>query len=304
MKKKKRILLLITERSGPRDKNWDFFENALAQELPKDVSLTMGELVRLTFEVDENGDRIYDREKGFSLDEFDLVIFRFIRREFARAAACASFLKARGIPYSDEQIQPGHWSKYSSLVMRYHAGLPPIPSVFSISSELEYMFTNDRMPFGYPIVIKDVNGRKGRLNFIVHNKQEATTVLQENPDCSLIVQKFIENDGDYRFLVMGDEVKMGIFRRANEGSHLNNTSQGATATLANLAAVESAVIKDALLAASLERLQLAGVDIMFDARTNQHYVIEVNSSPQLATGAFPGQKMKAYADYLVQRVHE
>jgi len=57
---------------------------------------------------------------------------------------------------------------------------------------------------------------------------------------------------------------------------------------------------DVVLSAKLENLQIAGVDLMFDSETGQHYILEVNSSPQLATGAVTDLKLKAYTDYLVE----
>ena len=45
---------------------------------------------------------------------------------------------------------------------------------------------------------------------------------------------------------------------------------------------------------------IQAVDLMFDSETGQHYILEVNSSPQLATGAVTNLKLKAYTDYLVE----
>jgi glutathione synthase/RimK-type ligase-like ATP-grasp enzyme len=297
---KKRVLILLAKQNGPNDKSWNFFRDSVARSFGDDVEVTMGGLLDLTFVINERESFVYDRVRHLSLDDFDLVVFRSVHagKYRDRTGACASYLRQKGIPYIDSKIAPNPASKYSAQTLRQAAGLKAIPSVFSSNAELTYMFENDLIPFGYPIVIKDVNGRKGRLNFIVHNKETAVKILSENMDIEFIVQRFIENEGDYRLLVMGDAVKLVIYRQAADGSHLNNTSQGASSSVLDPATLPAAIIEDALTAARLENLEVAGVDMMIERSTGEHYVIEVNSSPQLATGAVPELKLEAYAAYL------
>lgn len=298
MEHNKRILILISEEVAPSNKNWTFFKNSVSNAIGPDVDITMGALSSLTFELSKDGSKVYDRKRGFSLDDFDLVVFRYIRRSWAYAASCASFLQSKNISYIDSQIKPYPWSKYSAQAMRHGAGFASIASVTASNEELQYMVENDLIPFPYPLIIKDNNGKKGRLNFIVHDKQSAAQILRENPDVDFIIQEFIENDGDYRFLVIGGQIKLIIHRKATSGSHLNNTSQGATADVVEPGQFSERMLADTVLAAKLEGLEVAGVDLIIDKNTGQHYIIEVNSSPQLATGAVPDQKMKAYTDYL------
>ena len=93
-------------------------------------------------------------------------------------------------------------------------------------------------------------------------------------------------------------VSVIIHRQAQTDSHLNNTSQGAVAKVVDISNFSAKIINDVIQSAENEKLDVAGVDLMIDRNTGQHYIIEVNSSPQLATGAVPEQKMKAYTDYL------
>lgn len=298
MATKKQILILINKKNGLNDRNWTFFHDVVSNSIGPDVNITMGELESLTYELSENSSRVYDRTRGFSLDDFDLVVFRFIRRDFAFAASCASFLISKKIPYIDSNVKPGFWSKYSAQALRMSVGFANIPSVTSVTYELKYMIENNIMPIVYPLIIKDNNGKKGRLNFIAYDKQTALSIFDENPDVNFIVQKFIENNGDYRFLVMGGQISTIIRRKAQNNSHLNNTSQGASSSISKLSDFNKKMLSDVIKAAKLEGLEVAGVDLMIDKNTGQHYILEVNSSPQLATGAVPEIKLKAYTDYL------
>lgn len=296
---KKKILVLVHQKTSPTDKNWTFFKNAVINALDDDFyEVTMGALCDLTYELSDHEHKIYDSKRGFSLTDFDLVVFRIIRQEFARAASCASLLIEKGIPYIDSSIQPSSRSKYSAAAIRREAGFNTISSVYSNNLILGEMVNSDHLPVSYPIVLKDVNGRKGMFNFIANDKEAAALILANNPEVQFIVQEFIPNGGDYRFLVFGGKVALVIYRQAMAGSHLNNTSQGATSQIVPVEQFDQKILDDVVRAAQLEHLEVAGVDIMIDNVTSKHYVVEVNSSPQLATGGSPELKMKAYAEYL------
>jgi glutathione synthase/RimK-type ligase-like ATP-grasp enzyme len=295
----KKVLILIHKKSdtAPIDPNWEPYRDTVAGLM--DAEITMGALNDLVFELARDGMKVYDPARGFSLDEFDLVVFRIIRSQWARVAACCSLLRDKGIPYIDTMYEPRGASKYASEFIRFTAGLPVIQSVFANQQLLLRLLGDEsQSPLPYPFIMKDVNGRKGRLNFLIHDRKELEHAFAQNPDVEFIAQEFIPNDGDYRFLIMGDELKLVIHRLAQDGSHLNNTSQGAKSQQITIDSFDPQVVQDALKAAAVESIQVAGVDIIFDKRNGQHHVLEVNSSPQLLTGALPDLKMKAYADYL------
>lgn len=298
----KRILALIAERVGEHDKNWGLFHDLLSSEMAGSAEVTMGELKTLVFETSDQGARIYDPVYGFDMSEFDLVVFKSIRQQYGRIAACASYLQEKSIPYVDTRVQPGAWTKYSAQAMHHAAGLPVIPAVFSSTECLIGCIEDDRLPFSYPIIIKDVNGNKGKFNFIARNPSEAVAILSSHMDIEFMLQKFIPNNGDYRCLVLGGEMKMAFLRKAKDGSHLNNTSMGAQAELVEVTSFSKEILNDVIRAATTEQLEVAGVDLIIDRETNRHYIIEVNGSPQMATGALPDQKMAHYGKYLKQLI--
>lgn len=302
MESKKRILILINQRTSEADRNWYFFHDKVTESIGPDsnVEVTMGDMSQLSLELSAGDSKVYDQNAGWSLGDFDLVVFRFIRREHAVAGACALFLQRHNIPYIDTQIKALPYSKFIAQAIRQNAGMTGIPSFYAKPPIIRRTIEEDKLPFGYPLIIKDNNGRKGRLNFIAYTKDEALKIIDENTDVDFIIQAFIPNKGDYRVLVIGGEPKLAIYRQASGESHLNNTSQGATSEVMPLESIPEVAMADVVLSAKLENLQIAGVDLMFDSETGQHYILEVNSSPQLATGAVTDLKLKAYTDYLVE----
>ena len=53
-------------------------------------------------------------------------------------------------------------------------------------------------------------------------------------------------------------------------------------------------------AARIERLEIAGVDIIQDITTGEYYILEVNRAPQIATGACNDEKMIAYSEMVAE----
>jgi len=99
-------------------------------------------------------------------------------------------------------------------------------------------------------------------------------------------------------LVVGGVIRLVIERRRKDNStHLNNTSQGAQAKLIALADVSPEIKETALRAANIMNREIAGVDIMEHADTKVPYVLEVNASPQIASGAFMEEKLEVFRDY-------
>ncbi|HEU4914335.1 MAG TPA: hypothetical protein VFT16_02920 [Candidatus Saccharimonadales bacterium] len=296
----KRILILIhhvkDEAASP---NFGKFKTALDAFVDSSkYTVTMGALRDLVFEVSPTGMDIYDPKRGFSLADFDLVVFRIVRKEWSRVAACCQFLQAKNIPYIDSYNKPAAVSKASAAFVGRAHGIPVIPTLFSRADLLTEMVHTDAIPFDYPFVIKDQNGKKGRLNYLVQNKEEALAALSTPGETEFVIQEYIPNDGDYRVLIMGGEIALIIHRQSEAGAYLNNTSQGGTAQLIDPAELDKSMLDDALRAAALDEVEVAGVDLMIDNRTCRHYIMEVNSSPQLTSGAFPERKTKAYVEYL------
>ena len=106
--------------------------------------------------------------------------------------------------------------------------------------------------------------------------------LKENvkPVKAYVYQNFIPNTGDYRAFILGGRM-LGVMKRvAQEGSILNNVSQGASAYVETDVKVIKEVRDIAIKVASIFNLQLCGVDIIFDTKTQKYHFLEVNTVPQ------------------------
>ena len=104
-------------------------------------------------------------------------------------------------------------------------------------------------------------------------------------------------------MVYGDKIALAFRRQAQDGGHLNNISKGGKGTLVPPDSFAPQVLQDVLAAARAKNVQIAGVDVLFDERTNQHYILEINLTPQLAGGAFSAEHMQGLAALIRETLH-
>jgi glutathione synthase/RimK-type ligase-like ATP-grasp enzyme len=266
------------------------------------VGFSISVLSELSFLVNGENTYIRDEEQSFDIKDFDLVVFRTMGRSNEnkeRAEAVAIYCRKKGVKCIDSRL-PHVGGKLNSAYERWFNGLNvPKTAVGSVSSLVEIAGR-----FGYPVILKATDGKKGRDNYLVKTSQELTDIVAQNQDKQFVLNEFIPNDGDYRLLTLNYQVKMIILRQSDGRSHLNNTSVGGAATVVNEGDISQAVIDLAVAAAKTEGMEVAGVDVIIDKNTGTPYVLEVNRAPQVASGAFAEAKMGAYYRALKEMAEE
>lgn len=171
------------------------------------------------------------------------------------------------------------------------------PSLISSPSNDTLLAALADEPFGFPLIIKHNLGIKGRYNYLVHSLDEAREKLTDTKQ-GFLAQPFVPNSGEIRYLRFGTEAAPLLFKKlAAKGTHLNNTSQGGSGELVQVADVETNALEHADQAAEIMGRSVAGVDILL-GDDGKHYILEVNPTPSIATGVFLSEKQQAYADYL------
>jgi glutathione synthase/RimK-type ligase-like ATP-grasp enzyme len=179
--------------------------------------------------------------------------------------------------------------KLAQTHMFYLQGMPFIETLFSLDNQ---RLAEVAGTLGYPLILKDNLGSHGENNFLLNNREELEKRLR-NTEADMLVQKYHPNDCDYRVLVAGDKRPLVLKRTAVAGSHLNNTSQGGTAELDELPAD---LLEQSKNLAKELKMAVAGVDILRDKSSGEMLFLEINSQPQLLSGAFVGQKRKLFSE--------
>ena len=209
------------------------------------------------------------------------------------ARSVAHYAASKNIPFANSEAYYGRsFTKLSQCVIAVLNGIKTTPFVFSLNPEATLAYLRDK-PINYPCIAKAVAASKGRDNYLVDSIEQLEAILrdEQNPKKFFIVQPYIPNDGDCRILVMNGKVVRVIHREAKAGSHLNNTSQGGTASLLAVSELPQTVIDDSAKIAKLFRREITGVDMIKDKESGDYYFLEVNNMPQLATGSYVREKL-------------
>ena len=262
----------------------------------------------LIFETGEGGNKITIASSGEDISQYGLTYFstRRVKNNHYVSGSIALYLSNRNLDFVDRSVmyspEPAKLYQYILLTDNH---IPVPKSIFMLPDKMRVSYDKLVAALGLPFILKDNRGRKGQHNYLINSKEEFDRSLLQAADHKIwpIAQKFIPNECDYRFLVLGSQVAV-VLKRCRNGvnGHLNNVSSGATSETIELDYFPSEVVNSAVAAGRLVQQQVSGVDIIQDKETKLWYCLEVNPGPQINTGAFVELKQKALAKYLIQRL--
>jgi len=159
--------------------------------------------------------------------------------------------------------------------------------------------------FKFPVIIKGSGGDRGTRVFRANNLAELEKLVRDlrksetEEGKRYMLQEYIENEGDYRVLVLGEKV-LGVMKRTSQSKNefRNNYSVGGKVEVADL---PEEVKKLAVKAAKVCGLSVAGVDVMaknpsglrpapldrgaakeMSNNPNDYVILEVNKGPQFS----------------------
>lgn len=231
---------------------------------------------------------IYDARNGVDISAYSMVVVRGqgFRGNFDVLKTISSYCRHHDNVVINDYSGFRDSSKLMQATQFFELGIPVARTVFVTRAVLS---GGNSVEIEFPCIMKDVFGAHGNDNYLINNMLEASRIADNNIGKKFVLQRFVPNDNDYRILIVGDEVLV-FGREAAQGSHLNNTSQGGVATLIPQHDLPSKVIKDARRISDHLGMKISGVDVLADKNTGEYYFLEVNSQPQLMTGAFIDQK--------------
>ena len=220
-----------------------------------------------------------------NLLDFNLVFFRTVGEYIEQETLISEYCLHHNIPVVDSVFQHSlPWiDKKSFEYQRLDShNLPVIDSFFVTQNS----FKNIKQVLQYPVIAKITGGSKGEGVYKCNAEEELVKIF-ENEKQPLLIQKYIQNDGDLRVFVVGNTV-LGAIKRtsSNTDEFRNNVSLGGTAQIHKLSETETQL---ALQAARELQYEIAGVDIITDANGNL-FVMEVNRAPQF-TGFMQATKI-------------
>ncbi|HEX5448347.1 MAG TPA: RimK/LysX family protein [Candidatus Saccharimonadales bacterium] len=295
---KQKVLVLDVKKINSVE---NFFVKLEAES--KNLSFRHTTIDDLNFLIDEKGVKAFVGTEDIS--NFDFVYFKSVMDNRDPAVALAHYLSKRGIPFLDRAIM--HFplnNKLAQYVVLADESIRVPRSLYMSPSKMKdaYPYLVDYL--GLPFVLKDVQGSKGRNNFLIKSQADFDTLYsnQATSGLSFIAQQFIPNDGDYRVLVFGKRVGLVIQRKGAGGSHLNNVSSGGAAAMSDERVLPGSIRRKCVQAADLIKLEVAGIDVVKDKSTGLWYFLEVQHGPQITSSSFVDEKRAEFLKFLNKKL--
>ena len=295
----KKILLLTPGASTEGKRKSTAFAEYIRGFVGDKIVIEDCAISELFFELSPDEIAIYHPGKSFDLRDFDLVVIRHIGKMINEAQAIVQYCEYFGIRYTDGYLNRLMLdSKIGTQFLLWFNGIRNWPHTFYGNvDEMKRRFAE----FGEDVILKDNEGSRGRLNFLIHSVAEVDQIHNDNPGKHFMLQQFIANQGDLRILIFDGKPVLAIERKGDGVSHLNNTSQGGSARIVPVESIQQKVIDMCIKAAEVTKLQVAGVDVMF-AADGEPYLLEINNAPQVSSGSFKEEKAQKYSEMLLEMV--
>lgn len=295
-----KTVVILSSAESPQDRHiLNGFTSKLQGTLGDDIVLHAFHYRDIGWRLD-NGASIVHVPTGTDISRTDFVWFKSYVRYEEEAVAIAHLLGQLGISFaSSELLGTISTSKLTQYARLWAGGLPIPRTAYMPLRFLKKEFANLQKIFGEKLIIKAADGKRGDDNYCITTPIEVHKIIRKHKDQNFVIQEFIPNEADYRVLIVGNEIKLVIKRRRTDNStHLNNTSRGANAQLVEVTELSRRDQALCIDAAQTMKREVAGVDLMYDAQTNKPYILEVNSGPQVGSGAFTEEKLVIFTEYL------
>lgn len=294
----KKILILSISKDGSQREILDGFALSLNSQSEGAFECEVRHYSELEFIIGDGENDVKISGTDRSVLSYDFVYFRTFVGFMEQAVSLAHILsKHEKQFFCSELLIHLTTTKLAQYAILSVNNIPLPRTVYIHPTMYESAFENIREVLAVPFIMKAVDGKGGNNNFLVESKEQFQEIYQTHPKIDFIFQKFIPNSGDLRVLIVGSEIRLVINRaRVDDSTHLNNTSQGASAKLLDKGELTDQVQALSLSAAAALKREIAGVDVMFEETTGKPYILEVNSSPQIGSGAFVDEKIEVFVD--------
>jgi len=220
-----------------------------------------------------------NEKQGFEIDADDtIVICRRSVEDYLSSMDLVSQLEKMGyFCINSRECIEDCQDKYRTYLRLKELGVETPRTALVRSEEgLEKAF--DDVGGKFPVVLKTLTGSKGLGVFIAESLISMKSTLQtiwKLSESEILMQEYIESDGDLRIHVLGDQVIAGMKRFKIKDDFRSNFSLGGKIKPVKISDETAAI---AIKANKAVKGTWTGVDIIKD-KSGKQYVLEVNASP-------------------------
>ncbi len=175
-------------------------------------------------------------------------------------------------------------SKITDCMAFARSGIPIPDSIFVHRSHIEKSLPLIQKVCGYPLIIKDIRGAKGKDSRYVTAEADLLSALGSLPkNKKFIFQRYIPNEYDWGIMVANGVVVAGEKSYPSAGEFRNNSCNGAREHFIDVVDIPEAIKAIAIKASGLLGLSWSRADIIIDRETDLPYLLEVNRYPGITS---------------------
>lgn len=269
--------------------------------------------VKYYFSSFENAELFLDGKKaevlidGKPLTRWSTIYPRKVGKHRGLAHILAHFSKNLGIRFIDKYHEHTKDSSDAAKIIQMFrlavAGIS-IPKTYFAGAYSKKHLEKAAIFLKFPVVIKECNTSQGAGVFLAKNIDELEKIITERLSKSnkreIFLQEFIPNDFEYRILVTGDKVAVAEKKiRSEKEEFRNNVHLGAKEEFVDISQVSDRIKEEALSAAKIVDIQVAGVDIV-ETKDGSPVIFEVNSCPAFTLDDKISSEVSQLAEYLTE----
>lgn len=244
---------------------------------------------------------------GKPLTTWSTIYPRKVGRNRGLAHILAQLSKNLGIYFIDRyHEQTKDSSDIAKIIQMFRLALAgiSIPKTYFAGSYSKKHLRNAVAYLKLPIVIKECNTSQGVGVFLAKSLRELEKILlrrfKQYDKKEIFLQEFIPNDFEYRILVTGNKIAVTEKKiRSKKEAFRNNVHLGAKEEFVDISKVGNRIKKEALLAAKITNIQVAGVDII-EQKDGSPIIFEVNACPALTLNNKLSPELTRLAEYLTE----
>lgn len=179
-----------------------------------------------------------------------------------------------------------------------------VPNSFYIERiDIEKYITNIENTCGYPVIIKDVKGARGKNSALCNNRKELISKLALLPKHNRYqFQSYIANDYDWGVLIGNGKVLSAEKSYHCTDEFRNHHCNGAEEIFVPISEVPDNVKELALSGAKELNLTWARADILIAKDTNKAYLLEVNRMPGITLGSTEVTGARQYLEAIYEKL--
>ena len=284
---KRNVLILFADPSYEiSEREWepDYFTKVLSKE---DVNVHVALCQDVFFYLDSSGNQnFYVRNEEFKLDESLAFVWFRTRGERSKMMyemlpfmnGLAYILKKKNIKFFDEDLgDMVSINKFSDKIVLSAENFQ-LPKTFLITNSRAIDQELIVEELGFPMVLKkEAYGSRGDGVVLLRDERALKEFFSHESEFFML-QEFIPNKVEYRYVISDFKLGRVEQRWHNEGEEFrNNSCLGAKEETIDLNTIDQFIKEEAERASRVFRRNICGLDII--KHDNKYYFIEINHTP-------------------------